>query len=290
MLSNSEFCVAQVLLTLNQTNPADLFQLPAIYQIFNTTTAECNNSAVVDSISFQICPVKTLPSVTFVEQLTTEPAWNLGLDQTGKYAFVFNRPLPKRLLIMESDFSFGKLYLQEGEPAESPFPLNTLDIVVFSNWLANRGDLLLHASGIAVDGKGYAFVGRSGAGKSTVAAHFVEKQSVTILGEDQVALRFKDGAYWIYGTPWHINSDRCSPIGVPLEKIFFLDRNSATVISPLTPQDGFKLLMQTAFIPYYRPTQVGLIMSNLERLCSTLPAYLLAFRLGDDILKQIIGS
>lgn len=287
-LSKLKFYVAEVLFTLDQTKSADSFHLPAIYQKFNKTATENNISAVVDSIRFQMCPVKTLPSVAIKAQLTSERSWMLGLDQTGNYVFVFNRPSPERQLVMHPDFSFGRLFLQEAKSLEKHFPLNTLDIVVFSNWLANRGELLLHASGITFNGKGYAFVGRSGAGKSTLASKLASRQDVTILGEDQVALRYQNGSFWIYGTPWHINSNRCSPDGVPLEKFFFLDRYSDKVIIPLTPQDGFKRLMQTAFIPFYRPIQVSLIMANLERLCSTIPAYQLAFRLGDDILKQII--
>jgi len=191
---------------------------------------------------------------------------------------------------MKPDFSSGRLYLQEGESTDKYFPLNTMDIIVFSNWLANRGELLLHASGIAVNGKGYAFVGRSGAGKSTLAANLATGQGVTILGEDQVALRYRNGSFWIYGTPWHLNVSKCSPVGVPLQKIFFLDRDSDEVIRPIPSQDGFKLLMKTAFIPFYRPTQVDFIMANLERLCFTVPAYTLAFHLGDDILEHIIAS
>jgi len=252
--------------------------------------AKNNISAVVDSIRFQICPVKTLPSIAIEAQLTLEQSWMLGLDQMGNYVFVFNRPSPERQLVMQPDFSFGRLFLQEAKSLEKYFPLNTLDIVVFSNWLANRGELLLHASGIGINGKGYVFVGRSGAGKSTLASNLASRQDVTILGEDQVALRYQNGSFWIYGTPWHINSNRCSPDGVPLEKIFFLDRYSDKVIDSLLPTDGYKRLLQTAFIPFYRPTQVSLIMENLERLCSTVPAYLFAFHLGDDILKQIVDS
>lgn len=261
-----------------------------MYQKFIITTAGEKLSAVVDSIRFQICPVQSLPSFPIVTQLTSEPSWGLGIDLSGNYVFAFHRPLPERLLVMQPDFSYGDLYLQESDETEEHFPLNTLDIIVYSNWLANRGDLLLHASGIAIDGKGYAFVGRSGAGKSTLASSLMGKQNVTILGEDQVALRYKDGAFWIYGTPWHITPSNCAPIGVPLEKVFFLDRNLPATISPLLPQDGFVRLLQTAFIPYYRPREVGYIMDNLERLCLKVPAYLLAFHIGDDILNNIIEA
>jgi len=191
---------------------------------------------------------------------------------------------------MDPDFSSGTLYLQETKAVEGRFPLNTLDIIIYSNWLANRGDLLLHSSGIAINGKGYAFVGRSGAGKSTLVAKLAEDCRVTVLGEDQVALRYLNGAYWIFGTPWHLDLDKCSPIGVPLQEIFFLDREAAKILTPLQPHQGFMRLMQTAFIPYYRLPQVSLIMDNLERLSLEIPFSLLAYRLGDDIIKTVLDA
>lgn len=285
-----KFIVGKVQFTIDCPDSSNLISLPTIYQRFDIATAGIKTPADCDLIRFQISLVQTLPAFPVVTKLTSEPSWQVGLDQAGNYVFTFNRPLPERLLIMDPDFSSGTLYLQKTRAAEGRFPLNTLDIIVYSNWLANRGDLLLHASGIAINKKGYAFVGRSGAGKSTLVAKLAEDRRVTVLGEDQVALRYFNGAYWIFGTPWHLNLDMCSPIGVPLQKIFFLDRFSDTPIGPVLPQEGFTRLMQTAFIPYYRPHQVSLIMDNLERLSLQIPFSLLAYQLGDDIIKIVLDA
>lgn len=289
-LSVIKFIVGEVQFSIDCPDLSQLFSLPTIYQKFGITTAGTKTPADCDLISFQITLVQTLPSFPVVTQLTSEPSWQVGLDKSGNYVFSFNKPLPDRLLVMDPDFSCGTLYLQEAKSTEGQFPLNTLDIIVYSNWLANRGDLLLHASGIAINEKGYAFVGRSGAGKSTLVAKLAEERKVTVLGEDQVALRYLNGAYWIFGTPWHLNLDMCSPMGVPLQKIFFLDREAANILTPLQPQEGFTRLMQTAFIPYYRPPQVSKIMDNLERLSLEIPFSLLAYRLGDDIIKTVLDA
>ena len=42
-------------------------------------------------------------------------------------------------------------------------------MMIYANWLAASGDVIVHAAGVAADGQGYAFVGPSGAGKSTLA-------------------------------------------------------------------------------------------------------------------------
>lgn len=289
-MSIVNFIVGEAQFIVDCPGLSQLFLLPTIYKKFDTASAGSKIPADYDLIRLQIILVDALPISPGVTQLTSEPSWQVGLNQAGNYVFTFNRPLPERLLIMEPDFSSGTLYLQATKLIKDPFSLNTLDIIVYSNWLANKGDLLLHASSVAINGKGYAFVGRSGAGKSTLVAKLAEEHRVTVLGEDQVALRYLNGAYWIFGTPWHLNMDMCSPIGVPLQGIFFLDREAADILAPLQPHQGFTRLMQTSFIPYYRPPQVSLIMDNLERLSREIPFSLLAYRLGDDIIKTVLDA
>ena len=103
-----------------------------------------------------------------------------------------------------------------------------MDVLLFVNWLATFGDFLLHAAGIAYQGKGYVFSGYSGVGKSTLATELAAIPGVTVLGEDQVVVRRQKNRYMVYGTPWHTNPARCAQGGVPLKKIFFLKRTGAT--------------------------------------------------------------
>ena len=282
----SYFKVAEILVVLIYKR---VLKLPFTYKKFIPFQTENSLLPIFcDLIEIQFNNVENLPFDSMITQLTSEPSWQLGLDQEGRYIFHFTTPLPERIIVMDPNFSSGTLYVDQSVSSVHEYLLNTADIIIFSNRLANQGDLLLHAGGVSINGQGYVFVGRSGVGKSTLVDNLAENNSVTVLGEDQVVLRYLDGVYWIFGTPWHLNPDRCSPMGVPLKKIFFLDRKAANIVSSVSPKDGFKRLMQTAFIPYYRPAQVELIMENLERLGTQIPYKLLAYHLGDDILKIII--
>jgi hypothetical protein len=58
--------------------------------------------------------------------------------------------------------------------------------------LQQRGFLVLHASAIVMQGEAIAFLGTSGAGKSTAASAFM-KHGYSVITDDVLAIQFKDG-------------------------------------------------------------------------------------------------
>jgi hypothetical protein len=108
-----------------------------------------------------------------------------------------------------------------------------------------------------------------------------------VLGEDQVILRYLEGRFWIFGTPWHLNASLCSPLGVPLDKLFFLDRTSGHGAGPFGPLEGTARLLQTAFVPYYDRAGVTRILDTLARLAEQVRFYTLGYRLGADLLELV---
>jgi hypothetical protein len=108
-----------------------------------------------------------------------------------------------------------------------------------------------------------------------------------VLGEDQVVLRYYDGEFRIYGTPWQAHEGLCAPLGVLLDKLFFLERAVTTPLSSLSAGAGVAHLLRTAFVPYYRPDAVTAILDRLALLGEQVPFHTLACRLGSDVLAQI---
>ena len=215
-----------------------------------------------------------------------ENAWQLWQDEGGRYVFVPGPFLPPaRHVTVDAEFRSGEVVGQfdDGEfPPVPVYPLDGIEIMLFANWLARTGDVILHAAGVESGGRGYAFAGASGAGKSTLAAAFAGTAGTTILGEDNLVLRLLGDRFWVFGTPWHLDTARCAPLGFPLEKIYFLDRTSGEGIGPCAPVDGIARLLQTAFVPYYRPESLEKILGNLALLAAEVPFFTLGYPLGSD--------
>lgn len=217
--------------------------------------------------------------------------WQLWRDPAGRQVFVTsNHSPPPRQIAVDPAFRGGEVIGQfrfSVPPGQAVYPLQDMDIILFANWLASLGDLILHACGIEDEGAGYAFVGPSGAGKSTLASELASRPSVTVLGEDQVIVRHQEGQFVIYGTPWHTNPARCSPRGAPLKKLFFLDRMATHGVEPCQPGRGVERLLQDSFIPYYNHAGVARILDTLSRLAEQVPFHFLGFQLGADVVKLI---
>jgi len=214
----------------------------------------------------------------------------LWLDVAGRYVLTAPRQSPPRRAVIEPDFSSGEVFGEFAGNGTSHYPLLGLDNVILCNWLASYGDVILHASGVALGGKGYAFVGPAGVGKSTLAAHLAQRHGALVLGEDQVALRYLGGRFWIYGTPWHLNPAMCSPRGIPLESLFFLERTGSARVAPCASVDGVARLLQTAFVPYYNRAGVARILDRAALLVEQVPLGTLSYCLGDDVAGLILNT
>jgi len=215
--------------------------------------------------------------------------WELWTDHEANFVFSNPNHSLHRQIVINPQFTTGKVYGDFINSLEQNYPLpQYMEIVFYVNWLGQFKDLILHASGMVYEGKGYVFAGRSGVGKSTLAASLAKETGVTILGEDQIVLRLIEDKFWIFGTPWHLNRSLCSPSGVPLEKVFFLDKNISQTIKKLSRMDGVTRLLQTAFIPYYRPEVVEYLLERLDLLPEHVPLNLLSYELGTNVLSMII--
>jgi hypothetical protein len=281
--------VAGLVLRQETDDPTMRLMAPPAHKKFLDLHASRNGKAAVEEQLFlRLRNESKWESNTWGTAICRTEIWELWINEEGRYVFVAPRGRVPRRAIIDTGFSSGEVLvnsdLLEGDEI---YPLQGLDNIILSNWLANYGDVILHASGILYEGEGYAFIGQAGAGKSTVVSCLAEHSGVTVLGEDQLVLRCIEGRFWIYGTPWHLNPGMCSPLGVQLTKLFFLDRSINHPTKACTPVDGVTQLMRTAFIPYYQPKGVAAILERLEYLANRVPFYTLRHELGSNVLKLI---
>lgn len=109
-----------------------------------------------------------------------------------------------------------------------------------------HGGLLLHASGVIAGGYGYAFFGRSGAGKSTVAG--LAPAGSTVLSDDLVLLRLQAEGAWLYGVPFcgeALDAPRANA-AAPLAGLFALEQWPQHTLASLSPPVAAAQLLAAA--------------------------------------------
>ena len=109
--------------------------------------------------------------------------------------------------------------------------------------------IILHASAIAMDGKAYLFSADSGVGKSTHADLWQQvfgNARVQFINDDKPALRWRDGTWYVYGTPWCGKRGLQQNLCCPLAGIGILERSAKNSAEPYKKDDVvFRLLKQT---------------------------------------------
>jgi hypothetical protein len=187
-------------------------------------------------------------------------------------------------------FSHGDradLYFTASSPLNTnPFDGPALELLM-AHHLAQGGGAIIHACGIAVDGRGFLFVGQSGAGKSTLARIWDEETGVDILSDDRIILRKKGRQFWIYGTPWHGDGGFASPQSVRLEKIFFLKHSNKNSIGPVDGIARVSRLIACSFPTHWDPQGMAFTLDMFTDLAATVPFYDLAFTPDRRALEAI---
>lgn len=156
------------------------------------------------------------------------------------------------------------------------YVLDSVLRVLLTRLLLPAPGFLLHAATIVQDGRAYVFMGRSGAGKSTVASL---SPRGSVLTDEISLLRRVDGVWHAHGTPfWGEFRAAGQNRQVPLARVFALAqerRNRTVALAPRQALAG--LLGNTLFFSADRAEREQLLRAQLS-LIAAVPVQRLEFR------------
>lgn len=106
-------------------------------------------------------------------------------------------------MIGNSFFTKGYAYIGDVEQGSGK-ALNAFLMILFAQSSVLHRTCLMHASVVMKADRGYAFLGKSGTGKSTHSSLWMKYfGDADLLNDDNPAIRFTDdGHVYVYGTPW----------------------------------------------------------------------------------------
>lgn len=185
--------------------------------------------------------------------------------------------------------------LQGSRPTKPYEPLCGLpfyypvDEVIFMNILPLFKGILLHACGVDDNGEGYIFSGFSGAGKSTMARQWLGKRGVRLLNDDRVIVRETKRNFYVFGTPWHGEINKCDPNMVRLKAVFLIKHGSENKVRTLSLSEAVTGILTRSFSPLWDKEGMERTMEVIERLVRKVPCYELAFSPDKGVINYIRG-
>ena len=149
-----------------------------------------------------------------------------------------------------------------------------------ANQLLDKDVFVMHASVVAMDAEGYAFLAPSGVGKTTQTRlwqqHFGHRLRV-INGDKPLIRMVRNGEsvrFDAYGTPWRGKEGMGCNASVPLKAIFFLNRSSVPHVMIASPGQKVDLLFRQLLMPR-QPERMLRLLDMADKLVSTVPFYML---------------
>ena len=163
----------------------------------------------------------------------------------GGYQFIMKdtQGRPCCMLQANADFSLFKCALN-GDYAMRSFGLNNSLMMAFAFKGSFQDTLLIHASLVRCYGYGYAFIAKSGTGKSTHTSLWLKHiEGCDLMNDDNPIIRIIDGTPYIYGSPWSGKTPCYRNTKARLGAITQIARAPHNQIEKLSPTEAFSKIL-----------------------------------------------
>lgn len=159
----------------------------------------------------------------------------------GGYQFIVKDISGNECALIISDKSFGHCRCAlKGSYSRRRFGLNNTLMLCYAFATSSRHTLLIHASTVRFQGKGYPFIAKSGTGKSTHVSLWLRFISgCDLMNDDNPIVRIEDGKAYIYGSPWSGKTPCYRNVKAPLGAMTRIDRAPENSIEKLQATEAF---------------------------------------------------
>lgn len=228
----------------------------------------------------------TLTLVEDAEALATQDLVSADLEDENGKTTIFTHE-DESLTIYLTDFSgrqccrikISKDYRSAkawigGIPGERRYALDTALMLLYTFASSKLDTLLVHASTVEYEGKGYLFLGKSGTGKSTHSCLWIENISgIELLNDDNPIIRIMDEKVYVYGSPWSGKTSCYRNRRLPIGGIVRLKQAPFNRITPLTGIKAYAALLPSCSCMKWNHDMAEAIHSTISKVIERIPVY-----------------
>ncbi|HTV60228.1 MAG TPA: hypothetical protein VMJ93_15255 [Verrucomicrobiae bacterium] len=167
------------------------------------------------------------------------------------------------------------------------YALDSLIRILLTVALLPKRGFLLHAASIVRNGRAYIFMGRSGAGKSTVSSLSPEG---SVLTDEISLLRFDRGAWRAHGTPfWGEFRAAGQNQDYPVAGIYCLTQAGENRLVPMTVKEMLRAILPCVLFFSSDPQANDELLNILVEFAREIPCFRLHF-LKDSSFWSVVQS
>ena len=198
----------------------------------------------------------------------------------GTYQMFIGQPRGDYYGLLQASPDFKKAVIAtRGDEALRAFVVNNALMLMYAFAGAGMGTLLVHASVIKYDERGYLFLGKSGTGKSTHSSLWLEHvEGSELLNDDNPVVRIVDGEAIVYGSPWSGKTpcykNDCAQIGAFVQ----IKQEPENYIKRNLSLQAFVILLPSMSTMKWDKHVYGNVCDNVGRLVERVPIYTLGCR------------
>ena len=184
------------------------------------------------------------------------------------------------LLITNADFTECRCALAGSEDMRR-FGLNNALMLAYAFAGSFRDTVLIHASLVRKDGYGYAFIAKSGTGKSTQVANWLRTiPGCDLMNDDNPVVRVikeADGnsKVFIYGSPWSGKTPCYRKVKARLGAVTHIDRAPDNSVERLAPLAAFGTFLPSCSAMKWEEAIYSRICDTVTAVISHIPIYIL---------------
>ena len=111
----------------------------------------------------------------------------------------------------------------------------------------------------------------------------------TILNDEKNMVYLKGEEYVLAPTPWRGELPYVNNLTVPLNKLFFLEKDTVNKIEPVSVPEFYNMALRTCFMPFWDRDLLNKMAMRLERFltASSDKLYRVSFNKDSDFLKYL---
>lgn len=271
------FSVADLAFAISFAGYDDGFRMLKSFRPFERKTADKGSLLFTLTIDDSTRPVAKERRERIREFETGNGTTIVDRLQDGGYQYIIKdiNAAECALLIADKDFSHCACALR-GNVLMRSFGLNNAIMLVYAFAGASKGTVLMHASVARQGGYGYAFIAKSGTGKSTQVSNWLKYiPGCDMMNDDNPVVRVVGEGCFIYGSPWSGKTPCYRDVKAPLGAVTRIDRSSCNSIERLGPVEAFASMLPSVSSMKWDIRLYRNVYGTITRILEHVPVYTL---------------